>query len=191
MKHLPNRKAPTAEYWSDTYTDSGKWGEESAALADRRLEAMTLIGDPVGKTFLDLGGGPLLGKRLFAAGAKRVVVVDFAQRALDIVKALEPRVETVCGDAIEYLHAVVEQFDVTIAMGILDYLPPTALKVIFDKAPSKWLLLYTPTVEGVLEYETRVTAYTRTDIAIAAEHWKLLRSLPTRESVFALYCRRR
>ncbi len=109
------------------------------AVFDRYDLAFTHAGDVTGKAILDIGCGPGIYSADFARrGARRVLGVDFSSNMLDIARA-EARqhgVEGVC----EFRQAdftvaqLTETFDVTIAMGVFDYLrePQPFLKKMAD-----------------------------------------------------------
>jgi 2-polyprenyl-3-methyl-5-hydroxy-6-metoxy-1,4-benzoquinol methylase len=85
-------------------------------------------GDVTGKSVLDIGCGSGIYAVDFARrGAKRVLGVDFSANMLDLARAEAQRQGV--GTACEFRHQnfldanLDERFDVTIAMGVFDYLP--------------------------------------------------------------------
>lgn len=190
----PERTSPPPAYWDEVYLDESKWCDPDAGTRERCAQAMQLIGDPKGKTFLDLGGGPLLGKALYDAGARWVTVVDCSKVGLKLAKEIEPRIDYVVADVMTYLYLekydpTGTPFDVTICMGLVCYLPPDSLQRICRYAPGKELLLNLPIAEGYLEYETRVTVYSREDVHRATEDhgWRKVQEHKSKEHVFAKY----
>lgn len=191
----PERTSPPPSYWDEVYLDESKWRNPDAGTRERCAQAMQLLGDVKGKTFLDLGGGPLLGKALFAKGARWVTVVDCSKVGASLAHDIEPRIEYICDDAISVLRR--EQFDTmgllavdaTICMGLVCYMPAGSLQLICRLAPGKELILNLPVVEGYLEYTTRVTVYSREDVHHATEDngWRKVSEHKSQEHVFAKY----
>jgi hypothetical protein len=128
-------------------------------------------------------------KVLLAAGAN-VTLVDMSSEACKLAKEIAPRVVTMVGDAITYLEGSPPRYDLYIAMGLLEYLPPTALDVLFRCCYNE-LILYVGVVEGHLEYATRVTVYSRKDIAQMARNygWVQVAEHIHNEVIFAKYRR--
>ena len=190
MWHKSDRVAPTGPEWDDTYVDTGKWYNPDAGMQRRINTALELVGNVTGKTILDLGGGPLLGRGLFARGASRVVLVDISRAACDIAISLCPAVETRVCDALTYLN-VAHRFDVTLTLGLLMYCGPNGLDVLFSKAPSDLLVINDSAAEGYLEYKTRVTVYSHEDISNACVRygWSKVLDLGSREHHFASFRR--
>lgn len=190
----PERTSPPPAYWDEVYLDESKWRNPDAGTRERCAQAMQLIGDPKGKTFVDLGGGPLLGKALLDKGAQWFTVVDCSKVGLSLAHSIEPRIEYICDDVISYLQR--ERFDphgrehdVTICMGLVCYMPAGSLQTICRFAPGKEMILNLPIAEGYLEYETRVTVYSREDVHRATEDhgWRKVQEHKSKEHVFAKY----
>jgi len=97
------------------------------AVFDRYDLAFKHAGDVTGKAILDIGCGPGVYSADFARrGARRVLGVDFSSNMLEIARA-EARqhgVEGVCEfRETDFMAAdLAEKFDVSIAMGVFDYL---------------------------------------------------------------------
>lgn len=195
MWHKPERSSPTAEYWNDTYVDEGKWTSLRGGDLERFNLAMLLIGDPAGKRVLDLGGGPLLCRAMEKAEA--YVLVEKSAEALKIAKKIAPWTQTVeaalfPNPSIFGIHVNI-CYDITVAMGLLHYLPPFALDALFYFAPSQALIINEPIAEGYLEqYETRQTIYSLKDFAQLSErhNWRLVKTFTSTEHHFARYERR-
>lgn len=188
---VPSRAQTSVSHWDASYAaDPGKWINPRAGDKDRSDEVMDLIGSVHDKSILDLGGGPLMAHHLVKSPC--VVLVDFSQEACRQAQAISPRTKIVCADVMTYLSNCTDRFDIVLALGILDYMPPTGLDLLFDRAPSKLLIVNTPICEGYLhQYDTRITVYSRDDIKKAANRhgWKLSRRLPQKEHEFARYRR--
>lgn len=191
----PERTSPPPAYWDEVYLDESKWRDPDAGTRERCSQAMQLLGDVKGKTFLDLGGGPLLGKAVLDAGARWFTVVDCSKIGLKLAHDIEPRIEYICDDVIAYLWR--EQidsrgrYDVVICMGLATYLPPGSLQTICRLAPGRELILNEAVAEGYLEYTTRVTVYSREDIHHATEDngWHKIAEHKSQEHIFAKYKR--
>lgn len=192
----PERKSPSPEYWDEVYLDESKWRAPDKGTRQRCAEAIQLLGDVKGKTFLDLGGGPLLSKALLDKGAQWVTVVDCSEVGMKLAKEIEPRIHYSVCDAITYLlmekyDPAPAPFDVTICMGLVCYMPPGSLQKICRWAPGTELVLNLPIAEGYLEYGTRVTVYSREDVHNATEDggWCKVAEHKSKEHVFAKYKR--
>lgn len=97
------------------------------AVFDRYDLAFKHAGDVTGKSVLDIGCGSGIYSADFARrGAKRVVGVDFSANMLDLARAEARRhdVERICEfQQVDFSDAALgETFDVSIAMGVFDYL---------------------------------------------------------------------
>lgn len=188
MKHIEDRQLPTPETWTHQYSVGGKWRVQPPDVAERRIEAMTLLGDINGQRVLDLGGGPLLHPYLSNAGAD-VTLVDFSTIACELARENDKRVNALCMDVRQYLRLKL-RYDTVIAMGLVEYLPPDFLGELFS-VDADQLLIYTPIAEGYLQYVTRVTVYSRVDLEnVRIKHgWRVVRQLDCREHAFVLYGR--
>lgn len=150
-----------------------------------------MIGDVSGKSVLDLGGGPLLGKALIEGGASRVLLVDISSIACQIAKHIAPNVDTIVLDAISFLESNKEQFDITIAMGLLEYLPSSALASLLRYTPSPELVINMDACEGYMLYETRTCVYSHKDVtkALAEYSWEVVKQYNLTEHTFGKYRR--
>jgi 2-polyprenyl-3-methyl-5-hydroxy-6-metoxy-1,4-benzoquinol methylase len=128
----------------DAANFAGIYGEDSSAasrLLNRVLRravfvrydvAMTESGDVRGRSILDIGcGSGVYSIELARRGARRVLGLDFSGPMLDIARASARKsgtdgvAEFVQGEFLEHDFGT-EKFDVTIAMGVFDYLEQAA-----------------------------------------------------------------
>jgi ubiquinone/menaquinone biosynthesis C-methylase UbiE len=94
--------------------------------------AMSEAGDPRGKTFLDIGcGSGPYSVELAKRGAKRVLGVDFSEPMLAMAR--DAAKQAGVADRTEFIHGEFlghdfgdERFDLSIAMGVFDYLEEPA-----------------------------------------------------------------
>lgn len=191
MWTVTGRKPVPSPYWDHTYAiDHGKWESMRDGIDVRLHEACHLITPSNPSTILDLGGGPLIARANIALS--RLTIIDFSQEACALARQFAPSAEVICVDVIAYLRGCHDKYDLTVAMGILDYLPAGSLTELFAKAPSRELLINSPVCEGYLhQYETRVVVYSRKDITEAAANngWWRVRGYDQHEHEFALYRR--
>lgn len=161
-------------------------------VQQRLDEVLYIVGDPAGKRILDLGGGALLGRA--CERAAKYVLVDMSKEGCRIAKKVSPWANTICRDVLEWLEynddmQLHEQFDVTAAIGLVEYLPPEGLAKLFFYAPSPVLAFTTAVKEAYLKYEARVTVPSREDVAEVAERygWKITKELPRPDHIWARY----
>lgn len=177
-------------YFDEAYASNPSiWREPSEGMLERIGFVKKLLGPHEGLSILDLGGGPLLAKPL--EGCKRLVVVDYSHESLKLARELSPLVETVQADINEYLRECEEQFNVTIAMGYLEYGPSHGLDYLFLKAPSKTLILYVPIVEAYVLHIERTSIPSREDVERVAKYrgWETVEEIFQKEHVFAKFRR--
>lgn len=183
------------DYWDKTYREdvTGKWVTPDGGTLERRDQALYLLGDVKGKTVLDLGGGPLLGRELFARGAKQVLLVDISEEAVEIARNLAPPLDWLVMDIMEFLTVYPYQpADVAVAMGLLDYLPPEKGLNAVLQVQAQELLINAAVMEGYLyQYEARVVIYERRDILNSARMfgWEMVDEIKMREHLFAKFRR--
>lgn len=183
------REAPNSAYWDKTYRDEGKWHELWPADKSRLDQAMALIGDVKGKRVLDLGGGPLLGRMMQETSL--YTLVDMSGEALRVAKDIAPWSHTIEADAFQFLSSNTEGYDITVAMGLLDYCPDDSLDKLMELTPSNELVINASACEGYLLYKTRVTVYSKRDIIEACRKhaWRIDNSHPQAEHTFARFKR--
>lgn len=195
LMYTNNKKRRFGDYWDKTYREdvSDKWSDPSGGTLDRLNEALYLLGDVKGKTVLDLGGGPLLGRSLFSRGAKEVLLVDVSEEAVSIAKSLAPQIDWLVADVMEFLTAYpYHSCDIAVAMGLLHYLPPEKGLNAVLQVQANELLINEPVKEGYLhQYEARVVIYERSDILNSARMfgWEMVEELKRPEHLFAKFRR--
>lgn len=190
----PERTPPTPEYWDDTYNaDWGKWTEPKPDIRARVNEAVLMM-HPLKSDMrvLDLGGGPLLGATLEKAGVYHRLV-DHSQACCDLARKIAPKTDAQAADVREFLQSNKEQFDITVALGILAYLRPEARDELFELAPSPALVINEPICEGYLKYQTRVSIHSLKEYLESAVKygWILTRRTSTMEHLFARFEKRK
>jgi 2-polyprenyl-3-methyl-5-hydroxy-6-metoxy-1,4-benzoquinol methylase len=125
----------------DATNFAGIYGDSGSSSASRWINrllrkaifvryeiAMTESGDPHGKSFLDIGcGSGVYSVELAKRGAKRVLGVDFSEPMLGMARSSAAKAQVT--DRTEFVRAEflshdfgTEHFDVSIAMGVFDYL---------------------------------------------------------------------
>jgi 2-polyprenyl-3-methyl-5-hydroxy-6-metoxy-1,4-benzoquinol methylase len=98
------------------------------AVFDRYMVTMTESGDPRDKSVLDIGcGSGVYSIELARRGARRVLGIDFSESMLAIARASAKKIGV--AERIEFVRDEFlghdfgdERFDVSIAMGVFDYL---------------------------------------------------------------------
>lgn len=194
MIYSSKNKPFTGQQWDDDYTlnpNGIDYGSPTGSVLDRREHTLQLIGDVRGKSVLDLGGGPLLGQRLFELGAARVFLIDISSIACDKAKQLCDQIETRVADALEYLrYGRVEKFDVVTAIGVLSYTQPEALDLLFARCTGKIVIL-SAACEGYLQYTNRITIHTHDDMKRVCKQygWVVDTDASSAEHIFASYRR--
>lgn len=181
-----DRKAADSLHFDQVYRNGSQWGDDPGIIG-RAQEQLWLTGDIVGKSILDLGGGATLAPHVGAA--KDYLLVDFSQEVCRAVSERFGNCRTLASGAMEFLRANEERFDVVCSFGMFEYLPPTALAEVFALCPSDVFCLGTPSAEGYLQYDTRVTIYSVDDVRRISESagWRNVRQHPFPSHVWARY----
>ncbi len=131
------------------------------AIFARYEIAMGEAGDPSGKSFLDIGcGSGIYSLELARRGASRVLGLDFSQPMLDIARASAAQAGTsnaefVRGEFLAHDFGT-ERFDVSIAMGVFDYL------------------------EVALPFLTKMSSLTRGKVLASFPRWSIVRGTARR-----------
>jgi len=154
--------------WTELYEKDHQGWLDGTKHAEQTIhigEIMQLAGDLRGKHVVDLGGGALLCRAVPATGG-RLTVVEYALTACRVVEELG--CEPIYQDIVEFLRFDTTKFDVALMFGVIDYLPPGSLDLLFERCPSPVLATGIPCGESYLQYKSRTCAYSRLDVLAAA-----------------------
>lgn len=194
------RGKPSPEHFDDHYRVAEGAHRMLKPEVQERLDEVLAITTPVdGRRVLDLGGGALMGRA--CGSASKYVCVDYSKEACRIGRHVAPWADMRQADVEDFLRRNVlasederptvfaETFDVTVSVGILDYLPGYGLDLLFSKCPSPVLALTNAVKEAYLKYEARITIPSREDVLAAAEKWgwKLVREIKKLDHVWARF----
>lgn len=195
------RPLPTPEHFDQHYLDAEGAHKVLAPPVQERLEEVVWIATPLaGRKVLDLGGGALLAR--MTGQCLLYQLVDMSKEGCRIAKEVAPWIAPpICGDVLDYLgrnvlarenerpRVFAQEYDVTVAIGLVEYLPPDGMDRLFRDCPSPALAFTTAVKEGYLQYQARVVCPDRDDVARSAERWgwKIVREMKKPDHVWARY----
>lgn len=194
---------PTAQQWDEHYR--GAEGHNTTLPPDvqeRLDEVLEIVGPTAGAKILDLGGGALLGRA--CKDSLWYTLVELSGEAIRIAKQVAPWTMAYRCDVLDYLRKNVlasedgrptvfsHEYHVTVAIGLVEYLPPEGMDDLFRLCPSPVLAFTTAVKEGYLQYALRITVPTREEVAEVAERhgWKVTRELKRPDHVWARFERK-
>lgn len=199
-----DQEPPTPEHFDEHYLKAeGAHIELRPEVQERLNEVLEIVGPVEGKRILDLGGGALLGRA--CEKARTYVMVDMSKEACRICKRVSPWAQTVHEDVLRFLtdntwlefpekcvkaqRMFQREFDVTVAIGLVEYLPFLGMHDLFDKCPSPVLAFTTAVKEGYLQYPARITVPTREEVEECSKKygWKVTKELQRPDHVWARY----
>ena len=178
---IKDQAPPTPEHFDEHYRTLAA---DDAGVLERVRQTLDLVGETRGKHILDLGGGALMCR--YIKDHTVYIQVDYSQEACNRARA-HCTVHNM--DVMKYLQMPTQPFDVTIACGIIEYLPPSSLWRLFNLVPSPVLVFGVSTAEAYLQYPARITIPSRTNVLDAATEfgWKMVRELPMPSHVWARF----
>lgn len=185
---VKDQAAPTPEHFDEHYRGLSK--EVTPDVMVRVEQTLELIGTTEGKFILDLGGGGLLCR--FIKNAKLFVQVDYSVEVSRLTREVAPWckvVEDSVMTRLAYYSKHRAAFDITIASGIVEYLPEHGLWRLFKLAPSNVLILGVSAAEAYLKYPARITVPSRDDVMnMANTHdWTMTKEIPMPSHVWARF----
>ncbi len=194
---------PEAGHFDQHYLNSENAQVDLQPNVQERLdELMAMVGEVQGKRVLDLGGGALIGR--VCQNAEKYTLVEYSKEAIRIAQKVAPWTDGRLEDVERFLlknvlasddgrpTVLAEEFDVTVCVGMVDYLPSHGLDLIFRLAPSPVLAFTNAVKEGYLKYEARITIPTREEVMETADkrRWKITRELKKSDHVWARFERK-
>lgn len=189
-----DREPPTPEHFDEHYLNAeGAHLVLTPDVQTRLDEVLEIVGDVSGKRILDLGGGALLCRS--CKESSWYTLVDMSKEGCRIASQILPKTHFLCMDVLDFLMnnrrtgRFMWEYDVTVAIGLVEYLQPIGMDTLFRLCPSSVLAFTTAVKEAYLKYEARVTVPTREEVAAVAEKygWRVTKELPRPDHVWARY----